>query len=48
MINKPSLLQRIAFLVLVIGATIISSCGTQRMGCPGSISQTERATPSHG
>ena len=45
---KTSLARLIAMATLVIGVMIAtSSCGTQKLGCPGSITKTEQTAPAH-
>lgn len=48
MSNRPSIIKTIALLAVVFGIALsMSSCGTQKMGCPGSITQSEQPAQSN-
>lgn len=45
---KSSLLRLFAIATLITALmAAVSSCGTQKFGCPGSISKVEQTTPDH-
>jgi hypothetical protein len=45
---KTSFARLITLAALVIGVMIAtSSCGTQKLGCPGSITKAEQTDPAH-
>ncbi|HUM47563.1 MAG TPA: hypothetical protein PLD84_11575 [Chitinophagales bacterium] len=48
MSNQPSVFKAIAlFAVALVLAVAVSSCGSQKMGCPGSITSTEQPAAAH-
>lgn len=48
MSHKPSVLKSAAVLLLAFAMTLaVTSCGSQKMGCPGSITKSEQPAPSH-
>jgi hypothetical protein len=49
MLKLPSYIKNLALLAMVLGIALsISSCGTQKMGCPGSITKNEVSSESRG
>jgi hypothetical protein len=48
MFNLPSISKTMTLLAVVLLIAFgISSCASQKMGCPGSITQTEEPSASH-
>lgn len=48
MFNRPSVFRLLALIAFAFVITIaVTSCGSQKMGCPGSITQSEKPAASH-
>ncbi|MBX7109925.1 MAG: hypothetical protein K1X61_14850 [Chitinophagales bacterium] len=48
MLHQTSVSRLLAVIALAFVITIaVTSCGSQKMGCPGSITQSEKPAASH-
>ncbi len=48
MLNLPSISKTLALLAVIVMIAIgISSCASQKMGCPGSITKAEATSAKH-
>ncbi|MBK9730047.1 MAG: hypothetical protein IPO83_01965 [Chitinophagaceae bacterium] len=49
MSNQPSVFKTMALCAMALVIAIaVSSCGSQKMGCPGSITKSEQPAAAHG